>query len=799
MLSDFRHALRVLIKAPAFSALVIAILAVGIGATSTIFSVVDAVLLKPLPFPEPSRLVTVTSIVRGDEEDSSSYPDLQDWQAQTKTFTSLAGYFSTSLTLTGHGIPVSLQVAGTTSELFGILHVQPLIGRTLRAEDDRQPAAVAVISERLWSQRFQRRPVLGERLIIEGKPLTIVGVMPAAFAFPVQADPIDAWVPVWSVSLAANFAKARGAHFMQVLGRLAPGATLEQANADLSTITHRLAAEYPRSNGKRSARVERLEDRLVADYRLALLALIGAVAAVLLIACGNVANLLLVRATGRHREMAIRASLGAARWFLVRQVLVESVLLSMVAGALGVGLARVAIAATASAPFDVPRLQMASIDPRVLWFATALSVITGVVFGLAPALQLSAADAGQALKDAAHGTTGGSSARTRQLLVIAEVALSMMLLASAGLLIRSLVSLQRVDPGFVADRAIGTGMTMPETQFPDAPSQVAFARRLIETAGQVPGVTAAGISTTLPLTGSNLELGFDIEAQPTPPGERRSATYFAVSPDYFRAMGIRLVKGRAFTEHDDERASGVMVVSETMARRYWPAGDALGKRMAIGYNNTGLREIVGIVADVKNGSLTDRPEPSIYTPFAQTPWPMLGIVVRTRQDASAIITSLTAALAKTATDLPIDDVQVLSTFVARTTATPRFVTTLLAWFAAFALLLAGCGLFSVMAYSVAQRRREIGIRMALGAHTADVRALVVRQALQLGVVGLVLGLGGALVIGRLFQTLLFDVSPADPVTLVGVALTLCAVLVVAAYVPARRAVHIDPALALRGD
>lgn len=797
-MSDLRQSVRAIVNAPGFSALLVLVLAVGIGAASTIFSVLDAVLLKPLPFAEPSRLVAITGLVRG-EEDNISLPDLRDWQAQSKSFAGLAGYSAVELTLTGRGSAVSLQAAATIAELFQILNPHPLLGRTLTPDDDQRRAPVAVISERMWADRFNRQPsVLGDRLVLDGRSLTIVGVLPASFEFPVQANPIEVWVPISQVGLANTFAEQRGAHFLSVVGRLAPGATVTQANAELEAISKRLAAAYSRSDATRTAKAFPLQERLVGNFRLVLIVLAAAVALVLLIACGNAANLLLVRGTSRSREMAIRSAMGASRWRLVRHLLTESVLLSTIAGVLGIALAIWALSAlTNSSPFDLPRLRDARVDALVLSFVTALSVATGVVFGLAPALQLSGSSDAHVLQDAAHGTTGRRAARTRQGLVVAEVALSVVLLGSAGLLIRSLVALQHVDPGFVADRVLGTGVLLPDAQFPDPPSMIAVTNRLLVTAQHVPGVAAAGVTTTIPMTGSDLTVGFDIEGQPAPPGERHSATYFAVSPDYFRTMGIRLLHGRAFTEHDDARGPSVIVISDTMARRYWPGGDALGKRITISYNNTGPREIVGVVGDVKNASLSDAPAPSLYTPFEQTPWPVVGLVVKTTDDLEGVRRSLGTALAKTAPDLPLDDVQVLSTFVAKATATPRFLTAIVTLFASFAILLAGCGLFSVMAYSVAQRRREIGIRMALGAAAADVRGLVVGQAVRLGALGLALGLAGALAAGRLLATLLFQVRPVDPITLFAVSVILFLIVVIAASLPARRAVRVHPAQVLR--
>jgi putative ABC transport system permease protein len=684
-----------------------------------------------------------------------------------------------------------------------MLPVQPILGRTLTAADYQKGAPrAAVISESTWSRLFARRnSIVGEAITLGGQPMTVVGVLPAAFQFPVQPEATDVWTPLEAVGPVEEFLSQRGAHFLDVVGRLKPNATIEQANVELEAIAARLAASYPESNGRRSVRAFPWQERLVADYRLALIMLFGAVFAVLLIACGNVANLLLVRGTGREREMAIRAALGASRWRLARQLLVESVLLSSMAGLLGIAFAQWGLSTlVATSPFNMPRLHDLAIDRGVLLFTTGLSVATGILFGLAPAFQSSGAVVGDALKEAMHSTAGSRSARTRQALIVAEVALSVVLLTSAGLLIRSLAALQHVNPGFVPERVIATDMIpLLGARYREQAAQVAFAARLRDEIAKSPDVSAAAMTTTLPLSGDNLELSFDIEGRPRTPTQRGSATYFAVGPDYFKTMGIHLVSGRAFSERDNEKAPDVIIISDTLARRYWPGGDAIGKRLFIGYNNDVPRQIVGVVADVKNGNLAEQVAPAIYTPFAQTPWQFVSVVVRTNGDAGSVAASIKAAIARLDPDLPVGGVTQLTAYIARTTAPPRFLTTLVSSFAGFAVLLAGCGLFSVMAYFVAQRRRELGIRMALGARMRDVRRLVVQQAVRLGAIGLVIGVAGGLAAGHLYGKLLFGIAPSDPITFAGVSLAFAGVLTVAAYVPARRATQIDPVIALRSE
>ncbi len=801
MMSDLRQALRSLTTSKGFSALVIVVLAVGIGANTAIFSIVNGVLLKPLPFPDASRLVTLKSTVRG-EGDSVSMPDYRDWKAQSKTVERMAAFAGNTITLTGHGAASTLHVALTTSDLFALLSAQPLLGRTLNAVDDGKDArAEVVISESLWTQRFERSAsVIGQTAMLDGKPFTIVGVMPAAFQFPIQAERVDAWLPFLSMPLMAQFAEQRGAHFVQVVGRLAQSTTIKRASAELEPIASELARTYPSSNMNRTVTAHPLQEELVREYREGLIVLMAAVVTVLLIACANVANLLLARGTTRRRELSIRAAMGATRGRLVRQLLAESLVLAIAGGTLGVVIALWGVEAlVAASPLQIPRLRDVTIDRGVVLFMTVISMVTGVLFGIAPALLLSREDGGHTLKDADRGSSSGRSARTRQMLVVAEVALALVLLASAGLLLRTLAALRHVDPGFVAEHVIAGDVSLPKSRYPDPPAQLAFYHRLLDDMRTLPGATSSGIATTLPLSGNNLGLGFTIDGRPQDPGNKLSASYFAISPDYFNAMGIRLVKGRAFTEHDNQDAPKVVVISESFVRKHWPGEDAIGRRISIGYNNLKALEIVGIVADVKQGDLAEPAPPEMYTPFAQTPWPFMSLVVRSAGEPAAIAGSLRAMMAKLDPDQAIGDLKPVAEYLSNSVAEPRFTAALVGTFAGLALLLAGFGLFSVMAYSVAQRRREIGIRMALGAQAADVRMLVVSQAVRLGAVGLVVGLAGAFAVTRVLDSLLFGVTANDPVTFAAVCALLFVVLLLAAYLPARRASHVDPLIALRTE
>jgi putative ABC transport system permease protein len=800
MSTDLRQAFRLLLKAPGFTSLVVAVLAIGIGATTVIFSIVDGVLLRPLPFADADRLIAIQSLTRGDEDGTASVPDVVDLKA-ARTAQGVVGYTGGSVILTGRGEATTLLTTFVTGDLMGTLGAPLLLGRSFTDADVRTGAApAAVIAEHLWRERFGADPsAVGRTATIDGQACTIVGVAPGTFDFPIQAKPVDIWLPIGSTQIGAQLASQRGAHFVHTIARLAPGATSEQAAAELGAIGERLAREFPKSNAARFVRVLPLQERIVRQHRLALTVLLGAVAAVLLIACANVANLLLARGVGRRRELAIRAALGAGRGRIVRQLLVESVLLSAIAGAVGVLLSLWGLAAVvAASPVDIPRLHDVRIDRGVLAFAALLSAATGIAFGMIPAFQASRLDAGETLK----GTTVAADprgARTRQILVASEVALSLLLLAGAGLLGRTLLNLERVDVGFTAERTLAMEISLPDTRYPNEAAQIAFYRRTIDALAAIPGVRSAAAGSTLPLAGNDMGIGFRVEGRPVRDEDHTNAAYHAVSPDYFSTMGIRLVRGRAFSARDDEHAPPVLVVSETLARVYFPGEDPIGKRVTIGYHNSGPREVVGVVADVQESELSEKARPEMYAPFPQTPWPFFSIVVRTERDPAPFAAALRAAIARLDPEQPPGDVQTLTHYVRQATAQPRFTATLASAFAAIATLLAGLGIYGVLAYGVAQRRREIGIRLALGAQPGDVRRLVMTQAAALGAAGLGAGIAGALLLTRALSSLLFGVTAADPATFGAVSLLLMAVVVAAAYLPARRATRVDPMIALRAD
>ena len=800
MLSALRQAFRTLRKSPGFSALVIGVLGVGIGANTAIFSIVNGVLLRSLPFADPSRLVAVQTTIKN-QADDTSYPDFLDWRAQTTTLDRLAAYDTAGVTLTGAGDAVGLPVAIVTADLFPMLGVAPLHGRVFGADDDKPGAPRTVIlSEGLWRRRFAGDAgVIGRAITLDDEPFTVIGVMPARFEFPFDAeDPAQLWLPVNASRFAAEFIPQRNASFLNAIGHLKPGYDLAAAQAEFSTIAARLGQLYER-NRNRGVHIRPFQDVLVQDYRLGLLVLLGAVGAVLLIACANVANLLLARGSARRREMAVRTALGASRVQLLRQLLSETVTLAAVGGTVGAVVAWWGVDALIRlSPLQIPRLHAVKVDAAALLFTSFAAAGTGILSGLVPALQLSSLNAGEHLKDGDRGGSGATGGRTRTTLVVAELALSLVLLASAGLLVRSLVALQHVDPGFVTERAVSVQLLLPGARYPNVDAMRAFYRRLRSEASAVPGISAAAVTTTLPLSGSTIDVGFTIEGRPVDPTERTGAPLFAISPEYFRTMGIPVVKGRAFTDRDNESAPNVIIVSDAFAAKYWPGEDALGKRLTIGYNKSGAREVVGVVGDVKQETLADSLRPQVYTPFEQTPWPFISAVVRTPAPADSAATAVRGMLARV-DPLLGGDIRTLDEFVSRSMATPRFTTFLIGAFAAIALLLAGFGLFSVMAYTVAQRRREIGIRMALGAQAAEVSGMVVGQALRMGAVGLIVGIAGAFAATRVLQALLYSVTPTDPATFAGVSVVLLAVMLLAAYVPARRATRIDPLTALRTE
>jgi putative ABC transport system permease protein len=799
LLQDVRFGLRVLWKRPGFTAVALAVLALGVGANTAIFSVVNAVLLRPLPYPGSERVVAFDGVnpSKGVEESNMSAPDFADWKAQTRSFEALSIYTEGGSNLTGGGEPERVTAAWVGPDFFRVIGVGAARGRALLPEDEDPGAAnVVVISHGLWQRLFGSDPsAVGRTVELGGRGREVVGVMPPGFDFPSRAE-------VWGPLQLEVAKEPRDNRAYQVLGRLREGVPLAQAQAEIDAVAARLAASYPVTNMGWGVDLDPLKDETVGEMRAALLLLLAGVALVLLIACANVANLLLARAAGRRREVALRLALGAGRWRVARQMLTESLLLALAGGALGAGLSVwLTDLIVALAPRNTPRLAEASLDARVFLFAVGATLLTGLAFGIVPALQASRADLGESLKEGGRGSAGGRS-RVRSGLVVSEVALSLLLLAGAGLLVKSFARLQAVDPGFDPEGVMTARVSLPGARYKEPAQKAEFYRALTERLNALPGVEAAGATASLPLGGSNLSVwrGLVPEGRPATPESDEPAAFSVVTPGYFPAMRIPLRAGRVFDERDDANAPKVIVVNETLARKVFAGQDPVGRHVTIWRDEKFPRQVVGVVGDTKPSSLDAAEAPQMYVPHAQDAgWGGLSLAVRARGggDPSALAPLLREEVRALDRQLPVYDVKTMAKVWADSTAYRRVTMFLMAGFAAAALLLAGVGLYGVLSYTVAQRTHEIGIRMALGARGSDVLRLVVRQGMLLTLAGLGVGLAGALLLTRLMTGLLYGVSAADPVVYALVSLLLAAVALLACLVPARRATKVDPMIALR--
>ena len=800
MLNDFRYALRQLIKAPSFTAVAIVTLALGIGACTAIFSVVNTVLLRPLDYPNPERLVVIRETQLPQfPEFTVAPPNYLDWEKQTKSYEHLAAYTGAGLNLTGEGEPQRLIGVKVTAHYFDVYGIKPVLGRTLLPEEDAEGKNhVVVLSYPFWHRVFGgARDVVGRPIQLNGEQYTVVGVAPYGFG---AASKVDLWTPMaFKPDETAN--SNRGAHYINVAGRLKPGVTVAQARAELNLIATQLAQQYPDSNKGWGIMMAPLQDYSVRDVRPVLYTLLGAVACVLLIACANLANLLLARATARHREISIRAALGAGRGRLVRQLLTESVVLAVCGGIAGILLARWGLDALLSlAPSTLPRTGDIRLDSGVLIFSLTLSVATGLLFGIAPAWLAARADVNEALKQGTRGSTeGGARGRLRSALVVVEVTFALVLLGGAGLLARSFMQLAHVDPGFIPENAALMRLSLPEKKYPQPEQQLAFANSLLEQIRNLPGVQAVGITHSMPLVGDYV-LTFTIEGRPAmAPSDLPSTNYYAVTPDYFRAMGIRLVRGRIFTPQDDARAPRVAVINETMARQFFPNEDPIGKRINIQNGPDTWREIVGIVADIKQYGLDKATSAQAYEPFAQAPLNSLNVVIRTTGSPAALLGALRPAVYAVDKDQPVGIIRPLEEIMADSISRQRFAMLLLTVFSSVALVIAAVGIYGVMAYNVVQRTGEFGIRMALGAQQRDVLRLVLAQGGKLIGLGLVVGLLATLGASRAMGSMLFNTSAYDPLTLTSITLLLAAVALVACFFPANRATKVNPIDALRTE
>ena len=805
---DIRYGIRMLVKAPGVSIVATIALALGIGANTAIFSVVNAVLLRPLPFANSEQLMNVweTDSTRGYSRGSASYPNFVDWREQNHVFEHMSTYYANDFIMTGRGEPTRLQGAVVNADLFPLLGVAPVIGRGFLPDEDKpgESGRVVLLSQNLFQKRFNADPnVVGQSMVLGGKNYTIVGVMPPAFQFPIQNQPVELWTTVALDSEGKDpITNERGAHYMNVIARLKPGVSKEQAQAEMTSISARLEQQYPDKDLHKSTRIQPALEALVGDIRPALLILLGAVGCVLLIACANVANLLLARAMMRHKEMAIRSALGASRIRVVRQLLTESVLLSLTGGALGLVMAVWwSDLLMALGKDNIPRALQVGLDWHVLGFTFLVSLLTGVIFGLVPALHSSKTELTESLKEGGRGSGDGARRNgIRGILVVSELAIAVVLLVGAALLIQSLWRLQHVSPGFESQNLLTFVVGIPDVKYPTG-KQAQFYRDLTARIESLPGVRSASSVIPLPLSGELFSISFETEGRPVAKGDQPSADFFAISNGYFKTLGVSILKGRDFNERDSEKAPGVIIVNQAFAQKFFPGEDPVGKHIKPGIstdeNKPVMREIVGVVGDVRNRNLSSELRAGYFVPAAQIPFNQMTLIVRTTNDPHSLITAVQNEVHSMDAEVPVFNVKTMDQHIAATVAAPRFNTTLLAIFAAVALVLTIVGLYGVMSYSVAQRTNEIGIRMALGARVTDVLALVFKQGMILVLIGEVIGLAGAFALTRLIRGLLFGVAPTDFRTFIAVAAVLAAVALLATLIPARRAAKVDPLVALR--
>src|SRR5436190_4547984 len=808
---DVRFGLRMLVKTPGFTVVAIIALGLGVGANTAIFSLVNGVLLRPLPFRNPDRIVYFEgkNPAAGITDSNISYLDFTDWSQQTDLFASTAAYWTGNADLSGDGAdPEAVPRAGVTTRFFSVLGVQPVLGRAFVPEDDKPSSfsegrgTVAIISHGLWKRRFGSDPaIIGRVVQMKSRPLTVIGVMPPGFEYPEQTQ-------IW-VNSAVNLSEEpRDNRAWSAIARLNSNVDMKQAQARVSAINAQLDKQFHETNKGWDVSLWTLHERLVREVKPSLLALLGAVGFVLLIACANVANLLLARSAARQKEIAIRAAMGASRTRVLRQMLTESILLSAIGGVAGLVLSIwLTDLLLSMLPAGAPRLEHIGIDYRVLAFALGVSALTGILFGIVPALQASKLDVTSALKEGGRSGEGHRRTSARSLLLIGEVALSLMLLVGAGLLMKSFLRLQEVRPGFNAHNVLAANLALQGPKYKDDQQCVEFFRQLEERLEVVPGVQAAGGSVNLPLDASGYAIGrgFIPEGRPLTADESKDAMFSTITGDYFRALQIPLFSGRFFEPRDNADGPKVVIINETTAKRHFgsPAG-AIGKRLSVWAAFRGqrreekfMREIVGVVGDTKTGSLTGEGDMQIYVPHAQdSQWNFMGLVIRTASDPATFAATLRREVQALDQNQPVYNVRTMDDVVANSLGTRRVSMQLFAVFALAALLLAAVGIYGVLAYSVTQRTQEIGIRMALGAQKSDVLGLVIRQGMRLAVIGVVVGLVGAFALTRVIASLLFGVAATDPLTFVAIPLLLLFVALVACYFPARRAARLDPKIAL---
>ncbi|MBO0861662.1 MAG: ABC transporter permease [Chloracidobacterium sp.] len=798
---DLRYGARTLLKNPGFTLIAVMTLALGIGANTAIFSVVNGVLLSALPYPQPEQLAMVwcNNQRQGIPDDITSYPNFVDWRDRNKTFQGMAGVTSDRYNLTGTGEPEEIRAATVSINFFKLMGVNPALGRAFTPEEE-QPGRdrVVVLSHSLWQRRFGADPgILNKTITLSDEPYVVVGIMPSGFQFP---EKTEIWGPL-APDEGMRSDKARFGFFLPVVGRLKSGVTRAQAQADLDVIANQIEKQFPDMAGYGVNVVPMLENT-VGPIRRSLMVLFVAVLFVLLIACANVANLLLARGSVRRREVAVRAALGAGRWRIVRQLLTENMLLAVLGGALGVLLAWWGLRLLVNLkPANIPRLEDIRLDGRVLWFTLALSLLTGLIFGLTPALQTTHFKLSESLKEGSHTGTGGRRAqRIREIFIVVEVALTLALLVGAGLLVRSFWRLQRVDPGFRTDHLLTLRVTLWGSKYRQGAQAVSFYEQLQERLAALPGVVSASATSDIMLRRLATSAGFTIENRPRDPNELALELPFdRAQPNYFQTMGIQMLKGRAFTAQDSRDTPRVAIVNETFVKRYFPNEDPIGKRFTFGSGGPNARwiTIVGVVRDTKRQGLDQPVRIESWMPLAQMPAGSMDVVLRTKGDPSPLGNVARETVWSLDRNLPIPSIQTLEQILSERVAQRRLNMLLLALFALVALILAAVGVYGVMNYAVTQRAHEIGVRVALGARTSDVLRLIVGHGMKLALAGVVIGLIATLVLTRLMASLLFDISATDPITFMAIAALLFMAALAACWIPARRASKVDPMVALR--
>jgi putative ABC transport system permease protein len=806
LFQDFRYALRQLRKNPGFTAVAVLTLALGLGANTAIFSVIDAVLLRPLPFHSPSRLVVVKPTEPGRRDDIGvSYPTFLDWRARNHVFDGLSVFREDDFTLTGRGEPAHLTGAVVSANIFSVLGVPPVIGRDFVPEED-QPIGTGlpiILSHSLWQSRFGSDPkIVGQSLTLDGQAFAIVGVMPVGFQFPVQRMPVEFWTTIaLDTEGPTPMTSQRGAGYLDVIARVKPQVTIETAQTEMAGIQDGLNRQYPENRPKGVSLVPEA-DAVVGTMRQGLFILLGAVGLVLLIACANLSNLLLARATTRHKEISVRTALGATRWMIVRQLLAESALLASAGAAAGLGLAAWGIKLLmALAPGDLPRITESGINLQVLIFTALVAVLTSVLFGLVPALQAAKPALAASLKEGGRsGTETQTRSRLRSALIVTETALAMILLVGSGLLLRSLLGLGRVDPGFAKDHVITFGLDLPSRY--GHPERVAFYRSLLERVRVTPGVRSASAAFPLPLSADDVKTTLEVEGRPMKHSEYPVTTFHIIDRDYFRTLGIPLLSGRAFNVQDEAAgATPVVIISQRLARQVFPGEDPIGRRIrpniSSGPDEAPMRVVVGVVGDVKAEGMGAPSIPESYVSYAQLPFAPMSVVVRTETAPASMVPTLTSEVQSLDNALPMLHVKTLDEYVDDSIVGTRFETFLLGTFGALAFLLTAVGLYGVISYTVVQRTREMGIRIALGADRKAILGMVVKNGALLACAGALIGLAAAFLLTRLMASLLFGVGPTDPLTFFCVPIALITVALFASYIPGWRAARTDPMVALR--